>query len=114
MGGHVGDAGEAATDVAADEADSPSDGGVGAPALSEDVLTAVNLEFAANGAVDDYEMAPGVGGGLASVEVVGRVGNGLNAGHDNGQVFRAAAGHDGVDGDLLNGGLAAAGFQERR
>ena len=111
MGSHVGDAGEAATNVAADKADRPADGGVGAPALSKDVLTAVDLEFVANGAVDDYEMAPRVSGGLAAIEIVGRVGDGLDARYDNGQVFGTAAGHDGIDGDLFNGGLAAAGFQ---
>ena len=62
-----------------------------------------------DGAADDDHGSGGVAGGLEAVEVEAFIQQGLDGGHDDGHVLGLAAGHDGVDGDGLDGGDAVAG-----
>jgi hypothetical protein len=101
---HVGDAGAVAADVDRDEAQRAAHGGIGAPAVPEDVLPAVDVQLVANRSVHDQQMGTRVGGRLATVEVVLRLHHRFDSCDDHRQILRPAARHHRVDRDLLHGG----------
>ena len=106
---HVDLAGPAAADVADHELQGAANRRVGARSLTEDVRPAVEPDRVADGSVDDDERADEVGGGQHAVQVE-RIGAGrFHRGDDHREVLGLAAGHDGVDGDLLDGGRSEIG-----
>ena len=96
-------------DVADHELQGAADGGVGARPLAEDVAPAVESDLVADGSVDDEERADEVGGGQHPVQVEGVGAGRFDRGDDHRQVPGPAAGHDGVDGDLLHRGRGQVG-----
>ena len=100
--GHVGHAGLVAGDIDQDQAQGAPHRCIGPPALSEYVVFAVDVEFMAYRAVDDEQVGARVSGGLPAVEVVFRLHHDLDGGNQHRQIFRQAACHDRVDGNLLD------------
>ena len=105
-GAAIGVARLGAPDVLQDEPERPADGGVGPPALAEEVFLAVDLKRVSSGAVDDDELRDAVRRPLNARQVVYGVEDGVDGGHEDGHVFGLAARHGGVDGDLLYRGVA--------
>jgi hypothetical protein len=72
----------------------------------------VQADAAAERSVDDEQRRHRMRGGLHGVEVELDVGQRLDGGEDDGEVFGTAPGHHGVGRDLLDGGLALARRQD--
>ncbi len=109
VGGAVDLAWAATADVADDELEGPSDRRVGAVALAERVDAGVHADLAgARAAADDHRPDRHRGGEQAvHVELV--VAHRLDRGQHPRQVLGQAAGHDGGDRDLLDGGVDEVG-----
>ena len=109
VGGPVDATGTAAADVADDELQGPADGGVGPVALAEHVHAAVHADGPADRAVDDQHRPDRHRGGQHAVDVELVVAGRLDGGQHDRQVLGPAAGHHGVDGDLLDGDVDEVG-----
>src|SRR5690606_1565797 len=94
-------AGGGADHVLHHQADCAADGGIGTPALAEQVVAVVDVEFPGDGTVDQHEHRGTAGAGRRTVITVLRVGQCLDRGRDHRHVFRFAAGHHRVDCDFL-------------
>ena len=108
QGGLVHLARHQAPDVADDQAKGPADGRVGPETGAEAGGVAVDFQFAGDGAVDDHQLGRAAGGGGVARQVELLPQRGLDRGDNNGEVLRPTAGHDGVDGQLLQRGLGVA------
>src|SRR5262249_21391286 len=90
-----------AADVPHHEPDGATDGEVGAPAGTEEVVAGVDVDGAGDRAVDeDEDRGPGRGRSRPMVAPP-RIADGLDRRHHDRHVLRTTAGQDGVDGDLL-------------
>jgi hypothetical protein len=69
----------------------------------------MRADLLAHRAVDEHEGRHRVGGGLHREQVELRLRQGLHRGDHHRQVLRPAAGHDGIDGDVLHRRDAATG-----
>ena len=98
-------AGQPAAHVHQHQAKRAADGHVRAEALAEGVVAAVEPDLLRDGAVDDQERRDGMRGGLDGVQVERRLRHRFDRGEQHREVFRPAARHDGVDGELLDRGL---------
>src|SRR3972149_2132997 len=105
-------AGPGAAQVHQDGAEGPADGRVGAEPGAEDPEARVQPDARRVGAVDDDGRGGEVGRGLEPVEVEDGVARRLHGRQDHREIVGAAAGHHGVDGDLLDAGAAAGGGGE--
>ena len=94
-----------ASDVQEDEPDGAADGGVGAEARAEAPAAGVDAHGAPVLAVHDNEGRHGMSGRLHAVEVERGIEHRLHRRGDDREMGRLAAGHHGVDGELLEGGL---------
>ena len=103
-GGAVRVAGIAAADGDEDQADGPADGGVGAMARAEHAGVTVDAQLVPDGTVHQQRRTRVPGGGLNPVEVEAGLHDALYRGDDRRKVFRQAARHHAVDGDLLHRG----------
>ena len=93
----------ASAHVSHDQLNCPPDGGIRAVALPKDVHLVVHADSVANRAVDHDHRRGKVGGGKDPVHVELLGGDGFDHGDDDRKVVGLAAGHDGVDCDLLDG-----------
>ena len=105
--GAVEEARNGGASVHQDESDGPPNGGVGAVSGAEEVVPAVDAEGGNHGAVDDDEDAGAAEAGGGAYKVEGGIEHGFGGGEDDWEVFRLAAGHDGVGGNFADGYFAA-------
>ena len=102
----------AAAHVHEDEPDGAADGRVGSEAGAEEPGARVHADRARGGAADDDERRDGVRGGLDAVEVEGGLEHGRDRGENDREADGLAAGHDGIDGELLDARLAPERWHE--
>ena len=104
--GAIATTGPGARDRELDEAEGASEGRVGGEAGSEAAAPGVDAKLVRDRAADEQEERDRVGRRVDAGEVELRVGDGAHGGDEQGHVLGEAAGHDGVHGDGVDGGLA--------
>ena len=85
-----------------------ADDGIGHRAGAEGPGTRVHVELSCNRPVHDQKRRDGVRCGLQRSQIEARFEHRFNRRHEDRHVLRPASGHDGIDGDLLDGRDAAA------
>ena len=109
---HIAD--DEAGHIADEQAQGAPDSGVGPVAGAESAGIAVDAQLPGDGAVDDDHRGSAAGGSLAAGQVERLLQRRFHASHYHRKVLRAAAGHHGVDRNLLNGygGIGRLGYAE--
>jgi hypothetical protein len=75
---------------------------VGTPTFAQCIRAAVDVQLLADRTVDDDHDRRSAGGRLQRIEIQFGIGNRFDAGDQRWHIFRFAAGHNSVDGDLLH------------
>ena len=99
---HVALADAGSADVVEDQPDGAPDGGIGLPAMPQGARGAIDVELCAYRSVDQQQRTMRPGGALHAGKVEVRFQHALHRGNQHGHVGRTAAGHHGIDGDLLD------------
>src|SRR5665213_1563878 len=106
---HVRNARLIATNIDHNETKCAPHSSICSPAMSEDVVPAIDVEFFSDWPMNDQQMRAWMGRRLASIKVIFRLNHRSDSGDENRQIFRATSGHDGIDCNLLDGGDAITG-----
>ena len=102
--GHADSPRRGAADVLPDQPHGAADGRVGAPPWAEDARARIDVERLADGPVHDEQGRHRVRGARHADQGEGGIADRLDARDHHRHVLGPAARHDGIDGDLLDGG----------